>query len=525
MNDIKNILLIGRTGRGKSTLANVLVNKNNNFEEVFKESAGSISETRNIQFEGFKKGVINYGIIDTPGIGDTKLNEHQILDIIAKAVYLARDGINQVFFVTEGRFDQFEMATYNLLRTTIFDENITNYTSIIRTKFPNFDEEEECEKDIVSMIEKGGELEEIINSCDKRIIHVDNPPLNDNRKLEINKEKRSDSREILFSHLNKFSQLIYKPQNLKEIGLGINDDMSEKEKIEEEMGKLKEEIIKKDKEIWTCITFGLNTRVLRKDKERLEKELAKKTNAIRGKVWEHVRSKIQNTNLANYFDEIPTKKITLSEKLNWKYPSKESKEKVEKIWIDFDNPLWYVDGGELDLKEYPNLKELVVEGFQLKTPLTKLNLSNCPNLELLYCIENQLTSLDLSRNRELKKVTIAYENIRSIDFLKKIPFPEKLVHLDISNNMIQRNDLEFLKPFKNLVTLSLGNYDENRIEKGIYNHFRGSLKPLKEMTKLKELCIANTDIDIKSYLLNNRVEHDYETYKEYKQAQIQHTKI
>jgi hypothetical protein len=34
---------------GKSTLANVLVNKNNNFEEVFKEGAGNTSQTRNIQ--------------------------------------------------------------------------------------------------------------------------------------------------------------------------------------------------------------------------------------------------------------------------------------------------------------------------------------------------------------------------------------------------------------------------------------------------------------------------------------------
>src|SRR5438477_204968 len=109
MTEIKKILLIGRSGRGKSTLANVILNKNSNFEEVFKESFGSVSETKKIQFEEFVENNINYLVIDTPGIGDTKMSNSEVLDIIAEAVYLARDGLSQVLFVVGGRFDQSEM--------------------------------------------------------------------------------------------------------------------------------------------------------------------------------------------------------------------------------------------------------------------------------------------------------------------------------------------------------------------------------------------------------------------------------
>src|SRR4051812_8755691 len=111
MTETKTILLIGRSGRGKSTLANVMVGA----ENKFKESSGSASETRNIQREEFKdeKNNINYLVIDTPGIGDTKLKDNEVLDIIAEAVYLVRGGVSQVLFVVDGRFDQSEMATYN----------------------------------------------------------------------------------------------------------------------------------------------------------------------------------------------------------------------------------------------------------------------------------------------------------------------------------------------------------------------------------------------------------------------------
>jgi len=303
MTETRTILLIGRSGRGKSTLANVLSKTSK-----FKESSGSASETKKVQSEEFEDKDANYLVIDTPGIGDTKLKEGEVLDIIAEAVYLARNGINQVFFVIDGRFDQYEMATYNLMRTIIFDEYVTKCTTIARTRFNDFENLEKCKDDINLMVkeakDKKVELEkgiadkkkrkkelllgkffnkdkkdedkklleevkklkkelttislaEVIESCQKKVVHVDNPSIvidtaddedegerEERKELTVlRKETRNKSREILLKHLSKNCQSIYNPPKLKELSADIADDyfqyLKKKEELAEELNRLK----------------------------------------------------------------------------------------------------------------------------------------------------------------------------------------------------------------------------------------------------------------------------------------------
>jgi GTPase SAR1 family protein len=199
-----NILLIGKSGSGKSTLANVLVNKNDNFEEVFKEGFIGKSETKEVKEEKFESDGIIYRIIDTMGIGDTRLSKEEVLNNMKGISRIFKEdnfSLNQILFTLRDKFTNEQIECYNLLKEVIFDNNMENYTTIVRTGFAKFRKPEECEKDKKA-------LENTIRNC-KVIIHVNN--LSEDEEPEL--RSRKESRKILLEYL-KTCQEVYQPELL-----------------------------------------------------------------------------------------------------------------------------------------------------------------------------------------------------------------------------------------------------------------------------------------------------------------------
>lgn len=226
----RTILLIGRTGSGKSTIANVISNTNR-----FGESEYSVSQTRDIQIGHFKlrSDGTEYVIIDTIGIGDTKLSLQEVLGKLADASWAIKDGLNQILFVTSERFTEAEVMAYDLLRTVIFDENVVKYTTIVRTKFPSFRKPEKCREDREKMLRENETMRDIVEGC-KKVIHVNNLTEEEDPRLEA----RADSRLILRTYL-RHCQDVYKPSNLNELNERIGGYMTEKERLEQELREMR----------------------------------------------------------------------------------------------------------------------------------------------------------------------------------------------------------------------------------------------------------------------------------------------
>jgi len=218
-NDIRNILVIGITGNGKSALANVLTST-----DEFAEKASSTSVTKNFQFSDvFEYQGKKYRIIDNIGFGDTNnISEKDVLFKIGEGINSAKEGVNQVLFVFKGRFAPEQVAAFNMFKDFISETGITKFTTLIRTNFENFQSQEICQEDQNNLLSQSQELREIISSCNG-ILHVDNPAIpvikdKDNGKARErkqqriieNKKSRETSREIVLNHLVENCLEIYK---------------------------------------------------------------------------------------------------------------------------------------------------------------------------------------------------------------------------------------------------------------------------------------------------------------------------
>ncbi|CAB5208491.1 unnamed protein product [Rhizophagus irregularis] len=216
--NIRNIFLIGRTGGGRSALANVLSDTSN-----FKEGAYTVSQTINAQKIDFNWNGKIFRVVDTIGVEHTKLSTKDTLLKIAEGIPLMPEGINHVLYVTGEGFTEEEINTFIMIRDSIFKSDILDYVTIVRTRFSDFRNKSECEKDLKIMREENELIAEIVDSCNG-VIHVNIPQIdiakNDDDyedRILVNKNARKKSREKTLTYLEE----IYKDKRFKSENLEV----------------------------------------------------------------------------------------------------------------------------------------------------------------------------------------------------------------------------------------------------------------------------------------------------------------
>ncbi|UZO10094.1 uncharacterized protein OCT59_001692 [Rhizophagus irregularis] len=250
----KNVIIIGHTGGGKSTLCNVLTDS-----DEFDESGNSFSVTNSFQKKNFQWMGKCFNVVDTIGVGDTKLSTRRVLYKILDGIFSIPEGISQILFVVDGRFTAEEVKIFNLLKGSIFDifkTHILYYVTIVRTKFRYFNDKDRCDADKEQLHNENDIIAEIVKSC-RDVIYVDNPPIyieivdeEDVETVVTNERIRRKSRKILLNHLNKACQLDYfKLKKWEE----VRDDVAKY--LESESGDLPPEL-EKNKEIMTLVNLS-----------------------------------------------------------------------------------------------------------------------------------------------------------------------------------------------------------------------------------------------------------------------------